>query len=366
MTNLLAALGGTLGPLSTRTLLGMLESSRASGTLFVTRDEVSSLIVLQHGKSIAHTDLIGDAAPDESLSGESFDIDLAGARFGFWPHGETSLPTLPTRAQSSGLPSALWALPPLLEQSLLSTNETDLRALIARLEGGTFSGALTLSGSALEGLLLFGRGKLCGALCAERGAGEVRETSGNHALRILLHHAESAELTRYTLPSVLVASLMGLLLGARLLGARLGDASEIPEGFSGLELTPGSVRYYRAGLPYLQLRPTHPSSVIDNHATYGLFALCAQLPHLSVPTEPPGWEQQRYQLTLRGRDALNHMTELAMRFRSEFGLNGRRTLEQFRSDPSLEEAADTLSLDLAELKTTVERLESGSFIRRLA
>ena len=357
--------GGRLGPLGTRTLLGMLEASAVSGTLFVSHGASASFVLIKRGKALTHTDISGPASGDTDFGASApFDVDLPGAAFSFWPHVESlALPTLPLRTGSGAAHSAFWALPPLLETPLFSTAETDLRAFIVRLGDEHFSGAVTLSCASTQGLLLFGQGQLCGALCADNNlspspnhGAETRARSGMLALRALLQLHEPAELMSFTLPDLLVASLLGLLLNLR------QGEDGLPENFSGLELHHDGVRYYRAGLPYLQLTRAHPNG--HELGVSGFFSVCPRLPQLKLPTEPSDWEQRRYQLTLRGRDALNPMTELAMRFRGEFGHTGQRTLEQFRSDPRLEEAAGLLEFELGELRTTIERLEADGFIRR--
>ena len=345
----MTSFSGQLGPLSPRALLGMLEACNASGTLALAKEETASLILLRRGKPESHTDLEGTEL------GSAFDVDLTGAAFDFWPHPDGfTIPTLPLRP-SSAQHSGFWALPTLFGEPLYSTAETDPRALTLRLENERFSGALTLANARMQGLLLFTQGQLCGALYSEAGQ-ETRARGGMLALRALLHLSEPAELQRFTLPGLIVLSLLGLLLNLRL------SHEEELDTFSGLELTPGAVRYYRAGKPYLQLAETHPSGA--DPSVSGFFSVCTRPPNLKLPTEPSDWEQRRYGLTLRGRDALNPMTELAMRFRGEFGYTGQRTLELFRTEPSLEVAAGSLNLEPGELKTTVERLEADGFIRR--
>lgn len=380
--------GGVLGALSARALLGMLEASGASGTLFFVQPGASTLALLRRGRAGAHTDL-----------GAPFDVDAVGARFGFWPHAESQpLPTLPSRYPAS---HGAWALPALEETPLLSTDETDLRALVARLLRDTFNGALVLThartpeamggatGEAVretaeeagqgarasedglsgrrvrvlrgqgerprnrvQGLLLFHGGGLAGALCEEDG----RRRSGSAALRTLLHADAPAALTLHALPEPVSASLLGWLLGVH---ADRSAAKGPPPNFSGLELTPLGARFYRAGTPYLQV--SHP----DGAHELGFFALAQGVPQLVLPTDPPGWEVRRYGLTLRGRDALNPMTELSMRFRAEFGRTGARALEAFRDHLSLEETAERLAAELSDLKSSVERLEAEGFIRRV-
>ncbi len=345
----MTSLSGRLGPLSSRALLGMLDASTATGTLAVLSGESASLVLLRRGKPRSHTDLEG------AELGSTFDIDLSGARFDFWPHAESlTLPTLPLQTLDAPH-SGFRALPTLFETPLFSTTETDLRALTLRLEEDRFSGALTLTGPARQGLLLFSHGQLCGALYSESGS-DARARGGMLALRALFNLGERAELSLYVLPSLIVGSLLGLLLNLR-----ISHEVEL-DTFSGLELSPGTVRYYRAGKPYLQLIEAHPR--VTDASDSGFYSVCSRPPNLKLPTEPSDWEQRRYGLTLRGRDALNPMTELAMRFRGEFGYTGQRTLELFRKDPRLEVAAGSLNLEPGELKTTVERLEADGFIRR--
>ncbi len=342
---------GVLGALTPRTFLTMLEAADASGTLFFgPAPEPGSfgtagpgtLIVLRRGKPASHTDL-----------GGAFDIDRAGAQFGFWPHAEVYRePTLPSRYPAF---RSAWALPALGESPLFSTAETDLRGLVARLSGEGFSGALALTNAATRGLLLFAEGRLGGAVC-EEGA---RTRSGVAALQGLLYLAEPAALTLYVLPKPVLSSLLG-----RLSGLALDAAAGVPEGFSGLELTPAGARYYHAGEVFLQV--SGPDTLPVGAHNTGLFARAEHAPNLALPTEPSGWETRRYQLTLRGRDALNPMTELSMRFRGEFGRTGRRALEGFRGELSLGAAAEVLGLEPDELKSTTERLEQGGFIRPAA
>lgn len=328
------AASGSLGALSAHTFLAMLSLNEASGTLFFGPDAASTLILLRGGKLASRTDL-----------GADFDLDACGAQFSFWPHPESQpLPTLPSRYPDH---QSLWPLPALSETPLLSTSETSLRALIAHLTEKSFNGAVVLENAAVQGLLLFQRGQLGGA--AAEGDGQLR--LGSAALRPLLHTPEAAALTLHALPEIVSASLLGWLLGLQ-----VSNVGGLPKDFTGLELSATGARYHRAGEPYLHLQ--YPGE----HAP-GLYALCQSVPSLTLPTEPPGWERLRYGLTLRGRDALNPMTELSMRFQGEFGRAGRRALEGFRGDLNLEEAADALKLDLSELKTTVERLEAQGFIR---
>lgn len=337
---------GELGSLSARDLLGMFAAARASGTLVLTRGTAARAVRLTRGQPGSPADL-----------GGAFDLGVSGGAFAFWPAAADlpdPVPTLPSRYPAARGP--LWALPALAEQPLLSTAETDLRAVTARLAGEAFGGALVLGAPGVYGLLLFQGGRLAGAVLEDEN-GLSRGDAGLRALSGGL--AERAELTLHALPEGIVADALGLLLGLRLEGL-----AGVPDGFSGLELSPAGARYYAAGSPYLFVpRPGGASAPGAATLPPGLFAPSLRTPSLSLPSEPHGWEQRLYGLTLRGRDALNPLTELSMRFRGEFGRAGQRALEQFRTEGSVEAAAAALSLALGDLKPTVERLHTEGFLR---
>ena len=340
---------GVLGNLSVKTFLAVLAAQNVSGTLYLSLGEVGTLLTLQGGEPHARTDF-GVAG------GAAFDLSATGAAFSLWLHPDTPLPHLTNRYPERSGP--LWALPALSEQPLLSTAETELPGLVARFTADAFTGALVLetleSETPVWGLLLFQAGGLGGAAHVEGEEGRVQ--TGSAALRALV--PLQAALTLHALPEPVIAGFLGWLLGLQ-----LSDevSAGVPEGFSGLELTPEVVRYHHAGNAYLQL--PRPAGVSTDPKALGLFAACQRAPNLTLPTEPHGWEARRYGLTLRGRDALNPMTELAMRLRGDFSATERRVLEVFRRELSVQVVAEALSLELSDLRELVERLEQGGFIR---
>ncbi len=353
---------GTLG-ISAQAFLAVLSAQQVSGTLYLSLADGNGSNRVGHDSSVLLN--LGRGEPQVKTEfgggGAAFDFAQLGATFSLWPPAspgpvvnlaDPSVPALPGRYPVLG---PLWALPALTERTLLSTAETGLRELVARLSADAFGGAVVLTTGDAEGapygLLLFQDGQLAGAVYGE-GALQQR---GAAALRTLTRL--SAALTLHALPEPVVAGLLGWLLGLQL--SDLAAQQRRPDGFSGLELTATGARFYRAGTPYLlQLRP---EGLVP--PTLGLFAACQHVPSLTLPGEPSGWEGRRYGLTLRGRDALNPMTELSMRFQGDFGRSGRRALEQFRRDLSVEVAAGTLGLEVAELGGLVERLEAEGFVR---
>lgn len=345
---------GALGSLGAQAFLAALSTQKVSGTLYLARADERTLLTLKGGEPHARADF-------GSADGAAFDLGETGGQFSFWPHAVTathpSTPTWPSRYPDRTGP--LWALPVFTEHPLLSTAETELRGLVSRLAADAFTGALVLGAPHAElptyGLLLFQEGRLGGAVCETVAQTQAQIPGGSAALRTLVQL--EAALTLHALPEPVVAGLLGWLLGLQL--SDTADENGVPEGFSGLELTPAAARYYRAGSAYLQLsRPAGQAAPAT-----GLFAACQRAPSLFLPSKSHGWEARRYGLTLRGRDALNPMTELAMRFRSDFGPVGRRILEAFRRELSAGAAAETLALAPDDLKSVVERLEHGGFIR---
>lgn len=330
---------GHLGPLTGTALVEMLAHAGLSGTLFLTKGERSALLLIRDGEPPKHTDL-----------GAPYGLGEAGAQYSFWPHSRRDRPSVGVWYPQNQGP--LRALPALLEEPLPSTGEINLRALFARLSRTRFSGALVLVNRACQGLFLFQGGVLGAAVVEEPG----RIKQGGSALRSALQLAESAALTLHPLPELLSASLLGLALEPQVAPTAANAPTGPPQ--TGVFVGEAGYTFLRDGEVYLEL-------TISPAGAPGFYAWNPRPPSLSLPTEPPGWEDQRYQLTLRGRDALNPMTELAMRFRSEFGQIGQRALEQFRGVHNTEAAADALGLELSELRSYVERLEAEGFIRRL-
>src|SRR5690606_41487227 len=107
--------------------------------------------------------------------------------------------------------------------------------------------------------------------------------------------------------------------------------------------------------------PGGPHGPVGRLALTGAHASAAA--PLTLPTEPPGWEEQRYALTLRGRDALNPMTELNMEFRNHNGEQGQRVLEALGNGATLQQTAEALAVELVDLKPWLSKLEGPGMIR---
>lgn len=329
-----AGLHGESGALTGAELLSALQALACSGTLVLERPG-GALVLLLDGGQVAAQHALGPNDP----------LGSAEVTFHYERHEADALPQLGSRFPRSVV-SWLRAVPGFGFRPLPKL--LDLASLFGELREGRFGGCLWLAASAADGLVLFDEGRAVVAVFEEDGY--VRERA--EALRALrrCHIGESeAELRLRALPPFFLRALLGMAAG---------NAAPAGERFSGLEVSDDGYRYLKDGVPLLRVRA-------ELRGAGARFAALSELPELQLPDEPPGWERQRYQLTLRGRDALNPMTEVALEFRRSFGREGRRLLEQLERGATLEVVAQVLALELSELKPWLGRLEQEGLVRRV-
>ena len=209
--------------------------------------------------------------------------------------------------------------------------------------------------------MLFANGRI-GAAFYEGAAEPALE--GNSALRATLqltdqYFAQALQSLKEGEGCWLELRSLPLSITASLLGLAQEQPKQVEENKprNGIEVASTGYTYLNASRPYLFITANTP-------VQRGFYPASYSAPALSLPSEPPGWEEQRYHLTLRGRDALNPMTELAMRFEREFGRTGRQTLTQLARRSTVADVARSLSLEPNDLRPHVERLEAESLIRK--
>lgn len=330
---------GTTGSVGADTLLDALRTLRCSGTLVVGDAAGSMILQLARGQVEASFKL-----------GAYGRLDAHDQTFHLHPHEPSDLPQLPAKRPTSGS-ALLRAVPRLRPATLLPLGSTDLAGLLERLHAESFSGVLSYAAQDELALALFTDGSIRAAVHERNG----RLSSRTEALRVLQKRssengAGKLELERLDKP--IAEALLALALESS-----VPDA--LDPAFTGVEVDDTGYRFFRQGQPYLSV-PAAPHGPIMRYALGGTKVSAS----LALPSEPPGWEEQRYALTLRGRDALNPMTELNMEFRNHHGEMGQRVLDVLGHGDTLQNSADSLGLELGELKPWLERLESSGMIRQ--
>lgn len=333
------ALLGNTGDVSGEELTGWLRTLRFTGTLALTDDGGTMLLLLAKGQVEASFRL-GDY---EELGG-------SGQRFHLSPHEPTDLPRLPARNPGSASP-LLSALPRLGPPDRLAPGATKLAAVLSRLEEHAFDGAFSYRSGEEHAVALLLQGSVRAA-----AHGGVTPTQGHaEAMRVLQRAEKPAASGRLELEAISADLIRPATALAQERTAAIGDT------FSGLEVTPVGYRYWRAGQPFLLV----PAETKGPERAYALPEDEREVSEeFALPPEPPGWEEQRYQMTLRGRDALDPMMELYMEFGAEYGAEGRELLTILGSGASLSECAAKLGFALDRLKPWLELFEAEGLLRR--
>lgn len=271
--------------------------------------------------------------------------DEAASRRGRDVEAARSLPELPAL-----LPEARWpglvCIPHGPDVRLLPAGLVSLPALAAHLGGTAFHGVVAAHGGAGSAAAVAVGGRFVAAV----GDRSEHELGGPNALRLLARHAidpDAPALRLVPLPHAPLAAVAAVMLGRQADG---GDELQVGEHATVLS---------RDGTPWLHV--AYPSA--ERLGRFAAGVAVADLPALALPEEPLDWETRSYQLTLRGRDVLDPMTEVAMRFAAEYGTSGRKLLLALQRGLDAETAAAELGLDLDEVGVRLRRLEREGFVR---
>ena len=335
-----APLTGSSGRHDGGALLRALLNAHATGTLAVTHEGGVTLTLIEDGTTVTRTTL-----------GEGGDTAAGHAPFTYHPHALPqgalhAVPELPSRIPGAR-DAALRAIPHLPPHAAVPPGLANLETLLAH---AAQVAPLTLLASTQDGeaaATLLRNGTPIAARSDRHG----RTASGSDALRTLARHAAGLAgqdpLTLHALPTPLAPLLAGILLG------QTGDAPD------GIRASEAHVLYLQGGVP--TLRVAHPQA-----ADLGRYAATPQLdtlPALPLPSDPPDWETRRYHLTLRGRDALDPMTDLAMTFTRRFGPSGQTVLRTLQRGTTIEATAAELGMDLDQLAAWVHELEADGLLK---
>lgn len=319
-------------------LLRFFSSLNRDGTLVLQRSSGSLYNLIEAGKVKLQRE-----ASDFGSLGEAVDA------FTWLEHERNQLPWLNGADDSSAI-GVLRALPQFGTGQPVFNAATDLPTLLDLLRERGFSGAITLKDGPERGIALLSGG-LVRAAAFERDGYVWQRVD---ALRALQRHSLEAELPPLKLlqlDETTALSLAGMALDARAGSSALTDYSGITSSDSGYV-------FFTGGKPYLQVR----SHALVAGVRYAQ-PLPDNLPDLRLPRGTPGWEDKRFDLTLRGRDALIPMTALAMEFDARYGSQGRQLLELLQQGLSAEEVSAKLQVDLSTIQSGLEALVKDGMIR---
>ena len=329
-------ISGRLGALTGHSLVKDLSALKCTGTLLLTTPNGAQLLLITDGQVKARHTLEGKP-----------NLNDPDQRFHFQPGQESSTPQLVSRYPRSGV-GVCRALPDLEPTLTLTADLIELRSLLQQLVSRGFSGAVSLDAPEGHALLLIMDGNVSAAQY-ESGAQIRSDLDALRAAQRLCLKPDT-KLALHPLPEPIASALVGLALEL---------APSEPDGpLTGIQVDESGYTYLVNDTPYLHI----PIELLGVAGRYS--ANPSPIP-LRLPDEPPGWESRRYALTLRGRDALNPMTELAMTFRQTYGTIGRSVLKEVSGRRSVEEIARNLRIDMGELGPWLERLAKDGLIQSL-
>jgi hypothetical protein len=337
---------GVTGRLSGTQVLALVKSWLRDGTVVLAQSEEHTGVPVVRGAAVM---LVHDGeVVARHMLGRFSGLAATNLGLHLHPHPRAGVPHLPAFAAEAAV-GALRALPVLAPPQPLVSGATDLKTLVPKLRDARFSGALVGEGAAVVAVAIMLEGRVAAARASRSGT-PLERLDALRALQRLALDAQTTRLALVPLESRSAAALAGFALGH----VHAGD----PQDHTGVRSDTEGFVFVHRGEAYLTVTGGVAGAA-------GSFAALEEgsVPDLHLPDEPPGWETQRYVLTLRGRDALNPMTELCVRFRHAFGLPGQRLLEVLAEGAPLEQVATTLETELDELRPWLTRLEAEGLIR---
>jgi hypothetical protein len=330
------ALVGQSGERSAQDVLGALRGWVGDGTIVFAHLDRSAGVPMLRGAALLL--LQGGEVRGRRMVGRFAGLASTGLAFQAVQHAPADVANLP--AVNGG---STWAVPraaPRLTSSIgWPALGADLPGLHRRLEEHGWSGILSVGTDAAE---LWRDGRV---VAARAGA-----ATGPDALRALRRAAaeDAAAVELAPLDGRSAAALHGLAEGQR--GEGMPAAGLVCERDRTLYVVRGEVELAVAG-------------GAGGGGTFTSADRLATAP-LRLPDEPAGWESHRYALTLRGRDALNPMTDRWSGFDRLYGEPGRTLLEAVGRGEALDVVARATATDFDALRKSVERWEAEGVVRR--
>jgi hypothetical protein len=300
-------------------------------------------------RGVALLALVGGEVKARHLLGKFAGLAVADLAIHAVAHAASGVPTLPSVAPEAPI-DALRAVPRLMAARPLPAAAVPVAGLLARLEAKRWHGVLVAragDGTALA-VLVEGRVAAASAHRPRSAGGTIAD--GLDALRAIARFAteDGATLELIPLDPMSAAAVAGY--AAR----RTRPTGDAPG--SGLTVDAEGVALVVRGEALLRVAAAPqrrgPFALIDDPGA-----------QLKLPDETPGWEARTYALTLRGRDALNPMTDRWMRFRHAFGPRGQKVLEAFGEGATIEELAIAHGVELNELQRWVKQWGEEGLVR---
>ncbi len=335
---------GRTGSLSGQAALSALRPVLVDGTIALSQLEDDGL---PHLRGLALMTLSGGEIKTRQLLGRF--AGLAGEDLGLHalPHSPNPVPLLPSAYPDAPL-DALRALPRLVAGHPLPPGATQLSQLLHHMEASAWYGALVATGGDGMAVALLLRGVVAVAQVQRKGQALVE---GLEALRSLsrLSQEEGGRLEMVPLDPTTAAAVAGY---AQRRPRNVQDSQS-----SGLSVDGAGANLIHRGEVVLRV-DGHP----QRRGTFASATAEAAAP-LRLPDETSGWEARRFALTLRGRDALNPMTDRWMRFQGLYGTVGVKLLAAIGDGASVEEVAITHGVEFEHLGGSLRKWVEEGLVR---
>ncbi|GGR29539.1 hypothetical protein GCM10008957_45590 [Deinococcus ruber] len=173
-------------------------------------------------------------------------------------------------------------------------------------------------------------------------------STGEQALGELLHlYEQGAPLSAYALPATLAHILSGV-------GSRAWKFN-LTEDFTGLHARPTGAIFYARG----EIVATMPATLPYE----GAFPAPLRPQTLILPRSLAGWAHGQYNLTLRGKDALNAITSVHQSFRTQHGALGLTFLRALSDHLTPAEYAMRSDVALHDLEPLLQEFLRGGIIK---
>ncbi|MFC5847638.1 hypothetical protein [Deinococcus petrolearius] len=211
-----------------------------------------------------------------------------------------------------------------------------------------------LHGLGWHGYLFAGLGDQAAYVLVYEGrtvAAAAVNASGEQALGELLGlYQEGAALSAHPLPATYAHVLSGV-------GSRAWKFNLTPD-FTGLHARPGGALLYARG----EVVATFPAALPYE----GAFPAPLRPQTLILPRSLAGWAHHTYSLTLRGRDAVNPITDIFLNFRAQYGAPGLDLMRAAAQGLTPAEYAMRSDVALHDLEPLLQECLKAGYLRETA